>query len=65
MVVNFKLPGNIPICAKGEVQFVREYNTASPEMPPGMGVKFTKLLTEDKKAIEQFLRTRAAVFYDD
>lgn len=65
VVVNFKLPGNIAISAKGIVQFVRIYNPDSPEMPPGMGVKFTQLLPKDKLAIEKFLHGRAAVFYDD
>lgn len=65
VVVNFKLPGGIPISAKGVVQFTREYNTMSSDMVPGMGVKFISLLPQDKKAIEKFLTSRAAMFYDD
>ena len=65
VVVNFKLPGGHRVTARGVVQFVKEYNTLAPETPPGMGVKFTDLLKEDKKAIERFLQKREPVFYDD
>jgi uncharacterized protein (TIGR02266 family) len=65
VVVNFKLPGGHPVTARGVVQFVREYNPLTPETPPGMGVKFTDLLKEDKVAIEKYLKQRAPMFYDD
>ncbi len=65
VVVNFKLPGGHPVTARGKVQFVREYNPFTPETPPGMGVKFTDLLKEDKRAIEKYLKQRAPMFYDD
>jgi uncharacterized protein (TIGR02266 family) len=65
VVVNFKLPGGHRVTARGVVHFVKEYNALNPETPPGMGVKFTDLLKEDKKAIERFLKKRAPVFYDD
>jgi uncharacterized protein (TIGR02266 family) len=65
VVVNFKLPGGHPVTARGVVQFVREYNPLTPETPPGMGVKFTDLLKDDKRAIEKYLKQRAPMFYDD
>ncbi len=65
VIVNFKLPGGHPVTARGVVQFVREYNPLTPETPPGMGVKFTDLLKEDKVAIENYLEHRAPMFYDD
>jgi uncharacterized protein (TIGR02266 family) len=65
VIVNFKLPGGRPVTARGNVQFVREYNPINPEMAPGMGVKFTDLLPKDKAAIEGYLETRAPMFYDD
>jgi len=34
-------------------------------MAPGMGVKFTDLLPGDKRAIEEFAKKRAPLFYDD
>jgi uncharacterized protein (TIGR02266 family) len=65
VVVNFKLPGGHPVTARGVVQFVRDYNPLTPETAPGMGVKFTDLLKEDKTAIERYLKQRAPMFYDD
>lgn len=65
VIVNFKLPGGHPVTARGQVHFVREYNPMTPETPPGMGVKFTDLLKEDKRAIEGYLEHRAPMFYDD
>jgi len=65
ILVNFKLPGGRPVTARGTVQFVREYNPMNPEMAPGMGVKFTDLLPEDRKAIESYIQSRAPMFYDD
>ena len=65
VVVNFKLPGGRPVSARGIVHWVREYNPMNPEMAPGMGVKFTDLLAEDKEAIKEFLTQRAPMFYDE
>jgi uncharacterized protein (TIGR02266 family) len=65
VIVNFKLPGGHPVTARGVVQWVREYNPTAPEMAPGMGVKFTDLLPSDKRAIEEFAKKRAPLFYDD
>ena len=65
VLVNFKLPGGRPVTARGEVQWVREYNPLTPDTAPGMGVKFTDLMDEDRQAIEQFTAARAPMFYDD
>ena len=65
VLVNFKLPGGRPVTARGIVHFVREYNPMNPEMAPGMGVKFTDLMPSDKKAIEEHIKSRAPMFYDD
>jgi uncharacterized protein (TIGR02266 family) len=65
VIVNFKLPGGHPVTARGVVQWVREYNPMAPEMAPGMGVKFTDLMPSDKRAIEEFAKARAPLFYDD
>lgn len=65
VIINFKLPGGRPVTARGIVHWVREYNQLTPDVPPGMGVKFTDLLPEDKKAIEQYVKQRAPMFYDD
>ena len=65
VLVNFKLPGGRPVTARGIVHFVREYNPMTPEMAPGMGVKFTDLMPTDKKAIEEHIKSRVPMFYDD
>jgi uncharacterized protein (TIGR02266 family) len=65
VIVNFKLPGGRPVTARGVVQWVRDYNPKTPEVAPGMGLKFTDLLPSDKRAIEEFTKTRAPMFYDD
>lgn len=65
VIVNFKLPGGRPVTARGRVHFVREYNPTTPDVAPGMGVQFTDLLPEDRKAIEEYISHRAPMFYDD
>lgn len=65
VIVNFKLPGGRPVTARGRVHWVREYNPTTPDIAPGMGVKFTDLLPEDLKAIESYVQQRAPMFYDD
>lgn len=65
VVVNFKLPGGRPVTARGVVHFVREYNPMTPDMAPGMGVRFTDILPSDKAAIEEYVTQRAPMFYDD
>ena len=65
VLVNFKLPGGRPVTARGVVHFVREYNPLTPDMAPGMGVRFTDLLPGDKAAIEEYAKQRAPMFFDD
>jgi uncharacterized protein (TIGR02266 family) len=65
VIVNFKLPGGHPVTARGVVQWVRDYNPMAPETAPGMGVKFTDLMPADKRAIEEFAKARAPLFYDE
>ncbi len=65
VIVNFKLPGGRPVTARGTVHFVREFNPLTPDMAPGMGVKFTDLLSGDKDAIEEYIKQRAPMFYDE
>lgn len=48
----------------GEVRWVREYNERS-DMPPGLGLRFVDLDAPSKAAIEQFLKDREPMFYDD
>ena len=65
VVVNFKLPGDHRVAARGLVQWVREYNPLNLDTAPGMGVKFTDLEEKDRAAIEKYLDRREPSFYDD
>ncbi|MCP4196581.1 MAG: hypothetical protein GY762_05465 [Proteobacteria bacterium] len=65
VLVNFKLPGGYRVSARGIVHFVREYNPTASETAPGMGVRFTDLLDGDREAIEEYLKQREPMFYDD
>ena len=63
--LSIHLPDNDePICGKGEVRWVREYNERS-DMPPGMGIRFNEIEPAAVAAIEQFLRQREPLFFDD
>jgi uncharacterized protein (TIGR02266 family) len=53
-----------PIRCAGEVRWVREYSERS-NVPPGLGIRFIGLPAEDAEAIEQFLKNREPLFYDD
>jgi hypothetical protein len=37
----------------------------TPDMIPGMGVRFLDLSQEDQRAIEHFLAIKEPLFYDD
>ena len=63
--MTFTLPTGRTITAKGIVRWVREYNTDSPEIVPGMGIRFLQIHPEDIKAIAAYLKQRAPIFYDD
>ncbi len=62
--VNFTLPSGHTVMAVGVVRWVREINPLDASQLPGMGIQFTKLLPEDKKAIETYLSQRAPLFYE-
>ena len=64
MAVSFTLPDGHLVSCKGVVKWVREYNDTTPDMHPGMGLKFIDLTSEDRKAIERFLAERPAFFYE-
>jgi uncharacterized protein (TIGR02266 family) len=53
-----------PIVGKGEVRWVREYNEHS-DMPPGMGIRFNEIAPDAVALIEQFLRQREPLFFDE
>lgn len=64
--VTFTLPGlGHPCAARCEVRWTREFNPDSPEVPPGLGLRFTALEPQVWSCIERFIRRRESIFYDD
>jgi uncharacterized protein (TIGR02266 family) len=49
---------------KGEVRWLREHNEAN-NVPPGMGIRFVELAPGSLDAINEFLRRRDPMFFDD
>ncbi|HEX4337121.1 MAG TPA: TIGR02266 family protein [Polyangiaceae bacterium] len=65
MEIVINIPGRPePIRAVGEVRWLRDYSEQS-NVPPGLGVRFVELPETDAKAIEDFLKDRDPLFYDD
>jgi len=65
VVVTFMLPNGRRVVTRGTVRWVREYNPASPDVVPGMGVRFLQLTPQDRSAIEEYLKQRPPLFYDE
>jgi uncharacterized protein (TIGR02266 family) len=65
MEIVINIPGHPePIRAVGEVRWLREYHEHS-NVPPGLGVRFVELPESDARVIENFLKDREPLFYDD
>ncbi len=60
----FHLPSGSAIRTQGEVAWIREYNEATPDIPPGMGVRFLDLSPEDSAKIREFVAEREPMFYE-
>ncbi len=58
--IEFTLPTGL-VQAKGEVRWIREQ---SDYAPPGIGIAFLELPTEDRERIETFCRLRSPTYYD-
>jgi uncharacterized protein (TIGR02266 family) len=59
------LPGGRPMKVSGVVHWTREVNDKTPELMPGLGVKFTHLPPEVASAITDFVATREPLFFPD
>jgi uncharacterized protein (TIGR02266 family) len=55
---------NEPVKGYGEVRWVRQYSETS-DSHPGMGLRFIELSPGGRQRIEEFLRGREPIFYDD
>ncbi len=64
--LEFTIPGHRHrITIEGEICWLREYNETTPDMIPGMGVRFLNLEEPQMQAIERFIEHREPLFYDD
>jgi uncharacterized protein (TIGR02266 family) len=64
VLFTFELPGGRQITAKGRVMWVREFDPKTPDVTPGMGLKFLMLRDDDRRAIEGFLKRRVPMFFE-
>ena len=62
--VNFSLPRGPVLSLDGTVCWIREYNETTPDIFPGMGIRFDNLTNEDEEAINQFIAKNPPIFYD-
>ncbi len=63
--MSFTLQGrDEPIQVTCEVRWVRPYHDGL-DSPPGLGVRFLDLQPEARTAIQDFLKARGPIFYED
>lgn len=53
-----------PIKGTGQVVWVRIFREGS-SVPPGLGVKFVKLAEGSQERVDEFLKSREPLFYED
>jgi uncharacterized protein (TIGR02266 family) len=63
--LDFTLPGGRPMKVTGVVRWTREVNDKTPELMPGLGVRFSNLAPEVASAITDFVATREPMFFPD
>jgi uncharacterized protein (TIGR02266 family) len=66
VTVSFVLPGGHQVTAQGRVAWLKDPQDSddSVDATPGMGVRFTALNGDDRRAIDRFLEKRPALFHD-
>ncbi len=64
MHLTFILEGR-EIAAHAEVVWLRESETATAGIQPGMGLRFTEIAEADRKFIEDYAAQRETIYYDD
>ncbi len=63
--ISFTLPNGHVVMADGVVRWLREYNTQTPDIHPGMGIQFEALSEEDTRLIRGFFRQRSPIFFEE
>ncbi len=63
--VTFSLPAGARLTVKGEVRWTREVNDKTPDVFPGVGVRFTELDPAVVNQIKNFVQQREPLFFPD
>jgi uncharacterized protein (TIGR02266 family) len=63
--VTFTLPAGARLTVKGEVRWTREVNDRTPEVFPGVGVRFTEVDPAVVSQIKSFVQQREPLFFPD
>ena len=63
--LTFTLPGKVKISVRGEVRWIREIDDRTPDVFPGVGVRFIDLSPEAAQALHGFVSEREPLFYPD
>ncbi len=64
--VIFTIPGlKRPCIAVCQVRWARQLNPQMPEIPSGMGLRFIRLDSSSRAAIDLFIQHRQPIFYED
>jgi uncharacterized protein (TIGR02266 family) len=63
--VTFSLPAGGRLSVKGEVRWTREVNDRTPEVFPGVGVRFTEVDPAVVSQIKSFVQQREPLFFPD
>ena len=61
----FSLPGKVRISVRGEVRWIREIDDRTPDVFPGVGVRFVDLSPDAAQALHRFVAEREPLFYPD
>jgi uncharacterized protein (TIGR02266 family) len=61
----FSLPDGYEVKARAVVRWLRDPHNITEDSHPGMGLQFTEVSPEHRRAIESFTRQREPIFYAD
>jgi uncharacterized protein (TIGR02266 family) len=63
--LTFTLPGKSKLTVHGEVRWIREVNDRTPDVFPGVGVRFVNLTPATAEVLKRFVAEREPLFYPD
>lgn len=66
VALKFRLPDSAEtIECDGEVRWIREQNADTPDVSPGLGIRFLNMSPAQQHRVEQFVHEREPLFYDE